>query len=101
SPQAAQLKARPTTQARKAATTAGRAPRGPHAQRAWGARRQGRSASRSNRSSIQAGQTYSSVAWLARLRTALKKTRDSLVGIETLETARRPIDRDLWDELEE
>ena len=41
------------------------------------------------------------MAWLDRLKTALKKTRDSLIGIETLETARRPLDREFWEELEE
>lgn len=41
------------------------------------------------------------MAWLTRLRTALTGSRDSLAAIETLASARRPIDRALWEELEE
>ena len=46
-------------------------------------------------------ESVNSVAWLARLRSALGGSRDALAGIETLANARRPIDRALWEELEE
>jgi len=41
------------------------------------------------------------VGWLGRLKDALKRTRENLAGVETLAIARRPLDRDFWDELEE
>ena len=41
------------------------------------------------------------MGWLGRLKDALKKTRETLVGVETLAAQRRPLDSDFWDELEE
>ena len=41
------------------------------------------------------------MGWLGRLKDALKRTREGLAGVETLATARRPLDREFWDELEE
>jgi fused signal recognition particle receptor len=41
------------------------------------------------------------VSWLAKLRTSLSRTRDSLAGVETLAKARRPLDEPFWNELEE
>jgi fused signal recognition particle receptor len=41
------------------------------------------------------------VSWLARLRSSLSRARDSLAGIETLANARRPLDSEFWEELEE
>jgi fused signal recognition particle receptor len=41
------------------------------------------------------------VGWLGRLKDALKKTRDSLAGVEALAVERRPLDREFWEELEE
>ncbi|MGH7659885.1 MAG: signal recognition particle-docking protein FtsY [Vulcanimicrobiaceae bacterium] len=39
--------------------------------------------------------------WLGRLKDALKKTRETLVGVETLAAQRRPLDSEFWNELEE
>jgi fused signal recognition particle receptor len=41
------------------------------------------------------------MSWFAKLRNALGRSRESLAEIETLATARRPLDREFWDELEE
>jgi fused signal recognition particle receptor len=41
------------------------------------------------------------MGWFGKLQAALGRTRDSLAGIETLARAKRPIDREFWDELEE
>jgi fused signal recognition particle receptor len=41
------------------------------------------------------------VGWLGRLKDALRRTRESLAGVETLATARRPLDAAFWEELEE
>ena len=41
------------------------------------------------------------MSWFAKLRDALGRSRESMEKIETLATARRPLDRDFWDELEE
>jgi len=41
------------------------------------------------------------VGWVGRLKDALKKTRETLVGVESLAAQRRPLDREFWDELEE
>ena len=41
------------------------------------------------------------MGWLGRLKDALKKTRDSLAGVEALAVQRRPLDREFWEELEE
>ena len=41
------------------------------------------------------------MAWLAKLRGALGKSRESLAGVETLAQQRRPLDREFWEELEE
>jgi fused signal recognition particle receptor len=41
------------------------------------------------------------VSWLGKLRNALGRSRDSLAGVETLARAKRPIDAEFWDELEE
>ena len=41
------------------------------------------------------------MGWLGRLKDALKRTRDSLAGVEALAAARRPLDREFWEELEE
>jgi fused signal recognition particle receptor len=41
------------------------------------------------------------VSWLTKLRATLSRTRDSFAGVETLATARRPLDGAFWDDLEE
>ena len=41
------------------------------------------------------------MGWLGRLKDALKKTRETLVGVESLAAERRPLDDAFWDELEE
>jgi fused signal recognition particle receptor len=41
------------------------------------------------------------VSWLAKLRNALGRSRESLAGVETLAQARRPLDDSFWNELEE
>ncbi|MEO6991363.1 MAG: signal recognition particle-docking protein FtsY [Candidatus Baltobacteraceae bacterium] len=41
------------------------------------------------------------MSWLAKLRATLTRSRESLAGIETLATARRPLDTDFWEELED
>lgn len=41
------------------------------------------------------------MGWFGRLKDALKRTRESLAGVETLATARRPLDGAFWEELEE
>ncbi len=41
------------------------------------------------------------MSWLAKIKGALSKTRESLAPLETLATQRRPLDRDFWDEFEE
>jgi fused signal recognition particle receptor len=41
------------------------------------------------------------VSWFSRLRNALGRSRESLAGVETLAQARRPLDDEFWDELEE
>jgi len=41
------------------------------------------------------------VSWLAKLRNALGRSRESLAGVESLAQARRPLDAAFWDELEE
>jgi fused signal recognition particle receptor len=41
------------------------------------------------------------VGWIGRLKDALKRTRDSLAGVETLAAQRRPLDSAFWDEFEE
>jgi fused signal recognition particle receptor len=41
------------------------------------------------------------VSWLTKLRATLSRTRDSFAGVETLATARRPLDEAFWDDLEE
>jgi len=41
------------------------------------------------------------MSWLAKLKGALGRSRESLAGVETLAQARRPLDREFWDELEE
>ncbi len=41
------------------------------------------------------------MGWLGRLKDALKKTREALVGVEALAAQRRPLDREFWEELEE
>ncbi|MBV8600360.1 MAG: signal recognition particle-docking protein FtsY [Candidatus Eremiobacteraeota bacterium] len=41
------------------------------------------------------------MSWLGRLKDALKRTRDSLAGVEQLAIARRPLDRAFWDDFEE
>lgn len=41
------------------------------------------------------------MSWLARLRSSLSRARDSLAGVETLANARRPLDSEFWEELEE
>ena len=50
---------------------------------------------------MPAAEEKNSVGWLGRFKDALKRTRDSLAGVEALAAARRPIDRELWEELEE
>jgi fused signal recognition particle receptor len=41
------------------------------------------------------------VSWLGKLRNALGRSRDSLAGVETLARAKRPLDAEFWDEMEE
>ena len=41
------------------------------------------------------------MSWLTKLRATLSRTRDSFAGVETLATARRPLDEAFWDDLEE
>ncbi|HTV72684.1 MAG TPA: signal recognition particle-docking protein FtsY [Candidatus Acidoferrales bacterium] len=41
------------------------------------------------------------MSWFERLRTALGRSRQSLAGVETLASARRPLDREFWDDFEE
>jgi fused signal recognition particle receptor len=41
------------------------------------------------------------MGWLAKLKTALGRTRESLSGVETLAQQKRPLDREFWEELEE
>ncbi len=41
------------------------------------------------------------MSWLTKLRATLSRTRDSFAGVETLATARRPLDDEFWDDLEE
>lgn len=41
------------------------------------------------------------MSWLAKLRASLGRSRDSLAAVETLGRARKPIDREFWEELEE
>ncbi len=41
------------------------------------------------------------MSWLAKLKSALGRSRESLAGVETLARARRPLDRDFWEEFEE
>jgi fused signal recognition particle receptor len=41
------------------------------------------------------------MSWLAKLRGALGRTRESLSGVETLAQQKRPLDREFWDEFEE
>lgn len=41
------------------------------------------------------------MSWLAKLKGALGRSRESVAGIESLARARRPLDRDFWDEFEE
>jgi fused signal recognition particle receptor len=41
------------------------------------------------------------VSWFQRLRNALGRSRESLAGVETLALAKRPLDAEFWEELEE
>jgi len=41
------------------------------------------------------------VSWLAKLRASLGRSRESLAAVQTLGRARKPIDREFWQELEE
>jgi fused signal recognition particle receptor len=41
------------------------------------------------------------MSWLAKLKGALGRARESLAGVQTLAEARRPLDREFWTELEE
>jgi fused signal recognition particle receptor len=41
------------------------------------------------------------MSWLAKLRGALGRTRETLAGVETLAQQKRPLDREFWDEFEE
>jgi fused signal recognition particle receptor len=41
------------------------------------------------------------MSWLDKLRGALGRSRESLAAVETLAEAKRPLDREFWDELEE
>ncbi len=41
------------------------------------------------------------MGWFAKLKGALGQSRESLAGVETLAQARRPLDTEFWDELEE
>jgi fused signal recognition particle receptor len=50
---------------------------------------------------MEAAEGESSVSWLGKLRNVLGKSRESLAGVETLARAKRPLDQEFWDELEE
>jgi fused signal recognition particle receptor len=41
------------------------------------------------------------MSWLAKLKSALGRSRESLAGVETLAQQKRPLDGTFWDELEE
>ncbi len=41
------------------------------------------------------------MSWLGKLKSALGRSRESLAGVETLAKAKRPLDAEFWDELEE
>jgi fused signal recognition particle receptor len=41
------------------------------------------------------------VSWFNKLKDSLTRSRDSLLGLETMALARRPLDADFWDEFEE
>jgi fused signal recognition particle receptor len=41
------------------------------------------------------------MGWLAKLKSALGRSRESLSGVETLAQQRRPLDSEFWEELEE
>ncbi|GAC1306611.1 MAG: signal recognition particle-docking protein FtsY [Vulcanimicrobiaceae bacterium] len=41
------------------------------------------------------------MSWLTKLKGALGRSRDSLAGVETLAQAKRPLDAEFWEELEE
>jgi fused signal recognition particle receptor len=41
------------------------------------------------------------MSWLAKLKSALGRSRESLAGVETLAQQKRPLDDAFWDELEE
>jgi fused signal recognition particle receptor len=41
------------------------------------------------------------VSWLAKLRGALGRSRESLAGVQSLADARRPLDAEFWEEFEE
>lgn len=41
------------------------------------------------------------MSWLAKLRASLGRSRESLAAVQTLGRARKPIDREFWQELEE
>ena len=41
------------------------------------------------------------MSWFGKLKTALGRSRESLSGVETLARAKRPLDGEFWDELEE
>ncbi len=41
------------------------------------------------------------MSWFNKLKDSLSRSRDSLLGLETMALARRPLDDDFWDEFEE
>jgi fused signal recognition particle receptor len=41
------------------------------------------------------------MSWLGKLKDALGRSRETLAGVQSLAEARRPLDRDFWNELEE
>jgi fused signal recognition particle receptor len=41
------------------------------------------------------------MSWLAKLKTALGRSRESLAGVQTLAQQKRPLDGEFWDEFEE
>jgi fused signal recognition particle receptor len=41
------------------------------------------------------------VSWFNKLKDSLSRSRDSLLGLETMALARRPLDAEFWDEFEE
>ncbi len=41
------------------------------------------------------------MSWFTKLKDSLSRSRDSLLGLETMALARRPLDADFWDEFEE